>query len=699
MNKAMKSKKNDSNVVISVIIVNFNVREFLEQALESVFRALKGIPSEIIVVDNASVDGSVQMVRQRFKEVILIENKENVGFSAANNQGLEVARGEFIVLLNPDTVVQEDTFKKLLEFFERTPDASAATCKILNPDGTFSVDCRHSIPTPLTAFWKVTGLARLFPKSKIFGRYNLTYLDENQCYPVEAISGSFMMMRREIVQKVGKLDEDFFMYCEDIDYCYRINQAGGKIYYVPDSQIIHYKGESTKKNNLDYVITFNRSLYKFYKKHYQQKYVYPFKWLILLGTILRGAFIFVKNNLELYYPVVIDLGLLNVILFALFWIRYELRGGFYLVDFFNHYIVINAITTAAFFLSALFFETLNRDRYSITKIVKANLTTFTFVSALTYFFKQFAFSRLVVVLAAVVSTLAMALWRFGVRMKRKTSSALASDYFLKRTVIVGFDEETRQLLQKLQRYVSSSIKILGLVALDEKDVGKELNKFPVVTSLKNLPDYIRLNRVDLVIFTTHNIPFEAILTTMSQVQNPAVEFNMVPGHLEFMIGKSNIERLDQVPLVNIEYAYGKPFNKFVKRGFDFLLSLTALLILLPYHLVNLLSGMGKIRKQTIYGYGKKRIVVFAAPGTRHLRFTLNLLNVLLGRLSFVGAPMATSEEEAPFFDYKPGLTGLVQINRERITDQEIREAYEAHYIKNQNLFLDLEILFKALFNK
>ncbi len=254
---------NGQDLVISVIIVNYNVREFLEQCLNSVQRALKNIPSEIIVVDNASVDGSVPIIRKRFPDVILIENKENKGFSAANNQGLEIARGEFIVLLNPDTVVQEDTFVKLLEFFEKTPDASAATCKILNPDGTFSVDCRHSIPTPLTAFWKVIGLSRIFPKSKIFGRYNLTYLDENDLYPVEAISGSFMMMRRQIVKKVGKLDEDFFMYCEDIDYCHRINKAGGKIYYVPDSQIVHYKGESTKKNNLDYVVTFNRSLYKF----------------------------------------------------------------------------------------------------------------------------------------------------------------------------------------------------------------------------------------------------------------------------------------------------------------------------------------------------------------------------------------------------------------------------------------------------
>ncbi|WP_456440012.1 glycosyltransferase, partial [Caldithrix abyssi] len=660
-------------IEISVLIVTFNVRELLEQTLLSVQRALKDISSEVIVVDNASVDDSVQMVRRRFPEVILIENKENVGFSAANNQGLEIARGRFIVLLNPDTIVQEDTFSKLLDFFERTPEASAATCKIINPDGTFSIDCRHSIPTPLTAFWKVTGLSRLFPKSKIFGRYNLTYLDENDTYQVEAISGSFMMMRREIVQKVGKLDEDFFMYCEDIDYCYRINQAGGKIFYVPDSQIIHYKGESTKKYNLDYVITFNKSLYKFYKKHYQKRYVYPFKWLIVLGTILRGIMIFIKNNLELYYPLLIDLGLLNVILFVNFWIRYELRGGFHFNDFFNQYIIINLITTVAFFLSALFFETVKRDRFSVSKIIKATLTTFTFVSALTFFFKQFAFSRFVVVVSAVGSMMVMVLWRILLRaFRRKTTSALSRDYFLKRTIIVGFDSETRKLLEKLQKYVTSSIKILGLAALDRKDVGKSLKKIPVVTTLKDLPEYIRLNRIDLVIFTTHHLSFQEILTTMSRVQRPDIEFKMVPDHLEFMIGKSNVERLDALPLVDIEFGYGKPFNKIIKRLFDLGLALLLLIVLLPFHLWNVLTGAGRIAQKTLIGQGGKEIPVLTAD-EKGLRFTLNLLNILAGKISFVGAPMTSNQQEAPAFDYKPGLTGIVQINHDKITDDEIRE--------------------------
>ena len=190
-------------IKISVIIVNYNVKDFLEQALLSLKRALTGIKSEIIVVDNNSIDGSVQMLRERFPEIILISNEKNLGFSAANNLAIKDAKGEYIVLLNPDTVVSEDTFSTLLKFFANTPQASAATCKILNPDGSFSVDCRHSIPTPSIAFWKLIGLSRLFPKNKIFGRYNLTYLDENETYPVEAISGSFMMMKKDDRANLG----------------------------------------------------------------------------------------------------------------------------------------------------------------------------------------------------------------------------------------------------------------------------------------------------------------------------------------------------------------------------------------------------------------------------------------------------------------------------------------------------------------
>jgi len=678
---------------ISVIIVNYNVKDFLEQALISLKRALKDISSQIIVVDNASIDGSVQMLKERFPDVKLIENPENAGFSAGNNIGLDHADGDFIVLLNPDTVVQEDTFSRLLEFFDKTPDASAATCKILNPDGTFSIDCRHSVPSPAAAFWKLTGLSRLFPKSKIFGRYNLTYLDVDETYQVEAVSGSFMMMRTEIVKKVGRLDEDFFMYCEDIDYCHRINQAGGKIYYVPDSQIIHYKGESTKKNNLDYVITFNRSLYSFYKKHFQQKYISPFKWLILLGVILRGAFIFLRNNISLYYPLVLDVLFLNLTMFFFFWLRYTLKARFSLHQFFTEYIIINVFTTIAFIISSLFFISSARHRYTMSKIIKANLSTFIFISAIIFFFKQFAFSRFVVMLTAIASPFVMAFWRLVQRKLSKTQKR--STFLLRPALIVGFDEETEKLLNRIKTQNQTGLDIIGLVSDRREDVGRVLVSVPAVTSLDQLPEYLRLNDIDLVIFTTHKLSYQSIITAMSKNKNQQVEFKMVPGHLEFIVGKSTIDRLDEMPLLDISYDYGKLFNRFIKRSFDFCLAFLLFTVFLP--LIFILSPILLIRgrRKNIFISRKKQRTILWYEKNSFFRFILHLFNILSGKISFIGAPFAFSEDEVPSFEYKPGLTGLVQINQSRISDISLREEYELHYLKNHSFFLDLEILFKS----
>ncbi|MBI3578172.1 MAG: glycosyltransferase family 2 protein, partial [Ignavibacteriales bacterium] len=240
-----------SPLLISVIIVNFNVREFLHHALVSLQKAMKGIKGEIIIVDNASDDGSVEMVRRRFPTVALIANKTNLGFAKANNLGLKKAKGKHFLLINPDTLVQEDTLRVMLKFFENNPDVGLAGCKILNPDGSFQLPCRRSFPTPWVALTKMSGLSALFPRTRLFGRYNLTYLSPDETYEIDAVSGSFMMLRREAYEQVGGLDEDFFMYGEDLDWCYRIQKAGWKNYYVHSTKIIHYKGESTKRSNLD----------------------------------------------------------------------------------------------------------------------------------------------------------------------------------------------------------------------------------------------------------------------------------------------------------------------------------------------------------------------------------------------------------------------------------------------------------------
>ena len=282
---------------LSVIIVNYNVKDFLENALVSIERALqahlrsgKKISGEIFVVDNASDDGSVELLRKRFPRIHLIVNKQNLGFAQANNVALERSRGRYALLINPDTIVQEDTLRVMIDFLDEKNEIGAAGCKILNPDGTLQLACRRSFPSPWVSLTKTTGLSALFPSSKLFGRYNLTYLDPDQSYEVDAISGSFLIVRRKVYEEVGGLDENFFMYGEDLDWCYRIQKAGWKIYYVHETQIIHYKGESTKRSDFDELKTFYHAMHLFVEKHLSGSLV--LEALLRIGIVLRRGLAF-----------------------------------------------------------------------------------------------------------------------------------------------------------------------------------------------------------------------------------------------------------------------------------------------------------------------------------------------------------------------------------------------------------------------
>ena len=236
---------------ISIIIVNYNVKHFLLQCLRSVEQALKGLSGEIIVVDNHSHDGSVTYLRPLFPAVQFIALDENVGFGRANNVAVGKARGKFVLFLNPDTLVEEQTFNVLLAYMREHPEAGACGCKVLNPDGTLQLACRRSFPTPWIAFAKVFGLQALFPRSRLMARYNQSYMDENATYFVDAISGSFMLVRREALESIGGFDPTFFMYGEDLDLCYRLHSTGWKIAYVHTTKIIHYKGESTRRSSIN----------------------------------------------------------------------------------------------------------------------------------------------------------------------------------------------------------------------------------------------------------------------------------------------------------------------------------------------------------------------------------------------------------------------------------------------------------------
>jgi GT2 family glycosyltransferase len=253
---------------LSVIILNYNVRYFLEQCVLSVQSALETIEGEIIVVDNNSQDGSCAMMKQRFSDIQLIENKENIGFPKGNNLGVAAAKGEYICILNPDTLVAEDTFAKVLAFAQQKVDLGIVGVKLIDGTSNFLPESKRGIPTPWTAFTKITGLYQLFPKSRIFGKYYAEHLSENETGKTEILVGAFMLMKRELYNDIGGFDENCFMYSDDIDLSYLALKKGKSNYYFHETSVIHYKGESTVKDGM-YMKRFQEAMHFFYKKHFK----------------------------------------------------------------------------------------------------------------------------------------------------------------------------------------------------------------------------------------------------------------------------------------------------------------------------------------------------------------------------------------------------------------------------------------------
>lgn len=275
---------------LSVIILNYNVRYFLEQCVLSVQKALENIDGEIIVVDNFSADDSCRMMKQRFPNVKLIENKANLGFPQGNNIGVAEAKGKYICILNPDTVVAEDTFEKILQFVTsngveiQNSNIGIVGCKLIDGTGNFLPECKRGTPTPWVAFTKIFGLYKFFPKSSLFNKYYAQHLSENQTGKVDILVGAFMVMERDLYLEVGGFDENCFMYSDDIDLSYTVLKSGKSNYYFHETSVIHYKGESTVRDGT-YMKRFREAMHFFYKKHFGGSFVFDVFMRI-------GAFLF-----------------------------------------------------------------------------------------------------------------------------------------------------------------------------------------------------------------------------------------------------------------------------------------------------------------------------------------------------------------------------------------------------------------------
>lgn len=634
-------------------------------------RAAEGLQVETIVVDNNSADDSVAMVEQLFPSVTILANTDNVGFGKANNQALRIAKGRHVLILNPDTIIQEDTLRVLVDFLDTNEEAGAVGCKILNPDGSFALESRRSFPTPSIALARMTGLSKLFPGSRAFGRYNLTYLPNDEVCEVDALSGSCMMIRGSALRgspaagddraQDGMLlfDEQFFMYGEDLDLCYRIQQAGWKLYYEPSTQIIHYKGESTKKGDLRYVRLFYGAMLLFAEKHFKGKNAGLLIILLRAGIFARATASALHRLARRMSPVLADIAITSVSFAAVAAWRFgrddippPLLGTVVPV-----YSLATVSALAA--LGAYRFGYRTKLRYPVIGAV----TGLVAISALSFFVKEIAFSRVVVGIGAVVSALLMAGWRAVWRDDRERS---------RRALLVGPQQTAGRLYQMLAENPAPPFELIGYVAAGESELPEAGPNGPRLAGrLQQLADVIRLERAGCVIFVPGALTNEEIFGWMQILRNRPVQFKMLTSTESHVIGKSSIDELSLPALVEAGQALGLSRSTLRHRLFDVVVGCT-LLAATPLLFAARLGG--NVRARTLLS----RIGM--------------LPSVVTGKRSMVGFDEKTAYRPPSQLGIKPGV---FSVTNGCDVPQELDRRYGFYAIR-QSAGIDWAIIRKRL---
>lgn len=642
---------------LSVIIVNYNVKHFLEQCLHSVYKAAKGIETEIFVVDNNSVDGSAHLIREKFPELHFIENKENVGFSKANNQAIRIATGKYILLLNPDTVVEEDTFSKVIGFMENHPEAGGLGVKMIDGKGNFLPESKRGLPTPWVAFYKMFGLSKLFPNSRRFGKYHLTYLNENEIHEVDVLAGAFMLMRKETLNKVGLLDETFFMYGEDIDLSYRITLGGYKNYYFPETTIIHYKGESTKKGSLNYVKVFYNAMIIFARKHFSGGNAGVFAFIIHLAIWFR-AFISIfkramgKVVLPIFDGLVIFLGFVFI---TPIWENVRFETGHYPAIFLQLVVPVYIL----FWLVGILFSGGYKKPVSLYNIARGLLWgTIAILLVYSLVDEELRFSRVLILLGSIWSVFALLVSRLIFHWLKIKNLRLDLKK-AKRIAIVGHSIEANRV-KKLVEDSQIQSELAGFIALDNSDRDKNY-----IGQIQQISEIIRINRINEIIFCAENISSAQIIRAMLDLTQLVVEYKIAPPESLSIIGSNSIHTAGDLYVVNVN-AISKKSNKRKKRLFDIGFSLT-ILFFSPI---------------ILWFFRNKKC------------FIINIFSVLTGEKSWIGyIPNLINSSNLP--DLKPGILNPGDLFPELSLDGEKIIRLNMLYAKDYSISTDVEILLKG----
>lgn len=637
---------------IAVIIVNYNVAFFLEQCLNSVAKAISLEAAEVWVVDNNSVDGSVEMVKSKFPWVKLIANKDNKGFSKANNQAMEMSNCPYQLLLNPDTVIEEDTLKKVVDYMDLHPEVGGLGVRMVDGKGVFLPESKRGLPTPAVAFYKIFGISRLFPKSKRFGKYHLGYLSEFETNEIEILSGAFMLMRKKALDEVGLLDESFFMYGEDIDLSYRILLGGYKNVYFPETRIIHYKGESTKKSSVNYVFVFYRAMIIFARKHFSQKNAKLFSFLIHCAIYFRaglaiGARFIKKTTLPLT-----DAAYLLMGLFALthYWHLAQ-------IDFPTQSSSILILTYAAIWMFSILMNGGYDHPIRLKKYLTGSLIGTAIILMLYALFpKAWQFSRLYILIGTgwvVCYYIFSRLLLHYALGRRFTLNGQKHINF----AVIGSDTEfsrVAELLKQTQPKIENIVHVSTEIEHPENTVG----------SIEQLDQIVTVHDIDELIFCAKDTSAQRIIEWMTRIQKKHIDYKIAQPDSVFLIGSNSIETAGDLYILDI----------------------------------NAISHPNKLRQKRILDGTAGFLLLSLFPiicwfYTHKKKLFKNALNLLFGKKTLVSY---TSSNQLNFKDLprlKPGI--LTPHEQFHAADEQLILKLDLLYAREYHLLTDIRIITRS----
>ena len=680
---------------LSIIIVSYNVSAYLRQCIQSILDSSNFGQYEIIVVDNDSYDNSCTMIKKEFPNIKLIQNSINMGFSKAVNKGISISKGDYICLLNPDTLISSDTFNTLLQYFKDNKNIGAIGPKILNPDGSLQLACKRSFPSLSSIIYKIFGLSKIFFKNKYFGKYNLTYLNENDIHSIDCISGSCMLFPKDVVNKIGLLDETFFMYGEDIDFCYRLKKFGYQIIYNPHTSIIHYKGESGKNAPFDLINIFYKALFKFYKK-YENEYPSSKFINILILTSIQLRKIVSYCKIYLYRVIGILLDLLSIVFASIvsiyFWYSYYYNDNVNLSFITNHkYLILNFIISW-FFISYLV-KLYKHSSLSYTRAIIATFLSFFLSASSTYFISFIAYSRAVLIITFFLLFLVVSSWRIAIHILyryRKISLPSNNPLFTRRAVIVGSNEESVKIGELLNNSLDSYFLLLGYVC------GKNSNtKVNLMGHLKDLNGLIKKFNINEIIIPENYFKINDFIKLVKNISSSNIAFKIVPKGDTLLIGKGSVENLSGVALLDVELPLFEKFHIFMKRSFDLFFASVLIFITLPLHVYYYLTKKYYFDKIWYLKNGQIELKRYKSKNIIIKNLYL-LIMVFKGKFSFVGSKIVRIVNDDPNLILKPGITGLPHMKNPNY-NYDYNKKYQTYYAMNYSLIFDIEIIFKSIF--